>query len=59
MTPVANFATCTPDVVVDTGRKFATGVNDNDGIFAAGFNYTCGKLLRYQGHQWHICHQGQ
>jgi hypothetical protein len=33
MTPVANFATGTAGVV-DTGCKFATGVNDTSGKFA-------------------------
>jgi hypothetical protein len=44
MTPVANFATSFPSVV-DTGGKFATGVNDTGGKFAAGVNYTGGTLL--------------
>ncbi len=30
MTPVANFATSFPSVV-DTGGKFATGINDTSG----------------------------
>jgi hypothetical protein len=34
-TPVANFAIIFP-CVVDTGGKFATGVNDTGGKFAAG-----------------------
>ncbi len=37
-TPAANFATSFP-CVVDTGGKFATGVND----FATGVNDTSGK----------------
>jgi hypothetical protein len=41
-TPVANFATISPRVV-DTGGKFATGVNDTGGKFAAGVNDTGGK----------------
>jgi hypothetical protein len=40
---VANFATRSP-CVVDTGGKFATGVNDTGGIFAAGINGAGGKL---------------
>ncbi len=42
-TPAANFATSSP-CVVDTGGKFATGVNDNGGKFAAGVNDAGGKL---------------
>jgi hypothetical protein len=44
-TPAANFATSSP-CAVDTGGKFATGVNDNDtgGKFAAGVNGAGGKL---------------
>jgi hypothetical protein len=34
-TPVANFATSS-SCVVDTGGKFATGVNETGGKFAAG-----------------------
>jgi hypothetical protein len=34
-TPAANFATSSP-CVVDTGGKFACGVNDTGGKFAAG-----------------------
>ncbi len=41
-TPVVNFATIFP-CVVDTGGKFATGVNDTGGKFAAGVNGTGGK----------------
>jgi hypothetical protein len=41
-TPVANFATCSP-CVVDTGGKFATGVNDTGGKFATGVIDTDGK----------------
>ncbi len=42
-TPAANFATSSP-CVVDTGGKFATGVNDTGGKFAAGVNYAGGNL---------------
>ncbi len=42
-TPAANFATSSP-CVVDTGGKFATGVNDTVGKFAAGVNHAGGKL---------------
>ncbi len=42
-TPVANFATSFPSVV-DTGGKFAAGVNDTGGKFAAGVNDTGGNL---------------
>ncbi len=38
-TPVANFATSFA-TVVDTGSKFATGVNDTGGKFATGVNDT-------------------
>jgi hypothetical protein len=38
-----NFATSSP-CVVDTGGKFATGVNDTGGKFAAGVNDASGKL---------------
>ena len=41
-TPATNFATSFASVV-DTGGKFATGVNDNGGKFAAGVNDTVGK----------------
>jgi hypothetical protein len=34
-TPAANFATSSP-CIVDTGGKFATGVNHTGGRFAAG-----------------------
>jgi hypothetical protein len=37
--PAANFAS-----VVDTGDKFATGVNDTGGKFATGVNDVGGKL---------------
>jgi hypothetical protein len=40
-TTVANFATSFPSVV-DTGGKFATGVNDTGGKFAASVNDTGG-----------------
>jgi hypothetical protein len=40
---VANFATSFASVV-DTGGKFASGVNDTGGKFAASVNDTGGKL---------------
>jgi hypothetical protein len=43
MTLAANFATSSP-CVVDTGGKFANGVNDTGGKFAAGVNDAGGKL---------------
>ncbi len=43
MTPAANIATSSA-CVVDTGGKFATGVNDTGGKFAAGVNDAGGKL---------------
>ncbi len=42
-TPVANFATNFPSVV-DTGGKFATGVNDTGGKFATDVKDAGGKL---------------
>ncbi len=42
-TPAENFATSSP-FVVDTGGKFATGVNDTGGKFADGVNDAGGKL---------------
>jgi hypothetical protein len=42
-TPTANFATSFASVV-DTGVKFATGVNDTSLLFASGINDTGGKL---------------
>ncbi len=45
-TPAANFAT-SYTIVVDTGSKFATGVNDTGGKFAAGVNDTGGKQWDY------------
>jgi hypothetical protein len=42
-TPAANFATSFPSVV-DTGGKFATGVNNTGGKFSAGGNDTGGNL---------------
>jgi hypothetical protein len=42
-TAAANFATSFASVV-DTGGKFATGVNDIGGKFAAGVNDTGGNL---------------
>ncbi len=41
-TPTANFATSFASVV-DTGSKFATGVNDIGGKFATSVNDTGGK----------------
>ncbi len=41
-TPEANFATSFISVV-DTGGKFATGVNDTGGQFTDGVNNTGGK----------------
>jgi hypothetical protein len=41
-TPAGNFAISFA-TVVDTGGKFATGVNDTGGIFASGVNDTSGK----------------
>jgi hypothetical protein len=41
-TPVANFYTIFASVV-DTGGKFATGVNDTGGKFATGVNDAGGK----------------
>jgi hypothetical protein len=43
MTTVENFATSFASFV-DTGGKFATGVNVNGGKFATGNNYTGGKF---------------
>jgi hypothetical protein len=43
-TPAANFATSSP-CVVDTGGKFATGVNDTGGKFAADVNDAGGKII--------------
>jgi hypothetical protein len=42
-TPVVNFSTIFASVV-DTGGKFATGVNDTGGKFATGDNDAGGKL---------------
>ncbi len=42
-TPVANFSTIFASVV-DTGGKFATGVNDTGGKLATGVNNAGGKL---------------
>jgi hypothetical protein len=42
-TPVANFSTIFASLV-DTGCKFATGVNDTGGKFATGVNDAGGKL---------------
>ncbi len=42
-TPAAKFSTIFPSVV-DTGGKFATGVNDSGGKFAADVNDASGKL---------------
>jgi hypothetical protein len=41
-TPAANLGTSFASVV-DTGGKFATGVNDTGGKFATGVNDTGGK----------------
>ncbi len=46
-TPTANFATSSP-CVVDTGGKFATGVNVTGGKFAAGVN-DAGGIIRGLG----------
>ncbi len=43
MTPAANFATSFASVV-DTGGKFATGVNNTGGKFATGVNDAGGNL---------------
>jgi hypothetical protein len=42
-TPVPNYATRFASVV-DTGGKFATGVDNTGGKFATGVNNTGGKL---------------
>jgi hypothetical protein len=42
-TPAANFATDTADVI-DTGGKFATGVNSIGGRFATNIKDTSGKF---------------
>jgi hypothetical protein len=42
-TPMANFSSIFASVV-DTGGKFATGVNNNGGKFATGINNTGGKF---------------
>ncbi len=42
-TPVANFSTIFASIV-DTGGKFATGVNDTGAKFAAGVDDAGGKL---------------
>jgi hypothetical protein len=42
MTPAANFATSFTSVV-DTGGKFATGINDSSGKFATCVNDTGGQ----------------
>jgi hypothetical protein len=42
-TPAANFATSFA-CIVDTGAKFAAGVNDTGGKIAAGVNDTGGNL---------------
>jgi hypothetical protein len=53
-TPAANFATSFASVV-DTGGKFATGVNDASSKFAADVNDTGGNLPpQYQQHRWLI-----
>jgi hypothetical protein len=43
-TPVANISTIFASIV-DTGGKFATGVNATGGKFATGVNNAGGKLL--------------
>jgi hypothetical protein len=45
---VANFSTIFASVV-DTGGKFATGVNDTGGKFATGVNDAGGKLPPVSG----------
>jgi hypothetical protein len=63
-TPAANFATSSP-FVVDTGDKFATGVNNTGGKFAPGvnddqwqiatsINNTGGKFATVSLHRWQI-----
>jgi hypothetical protein len=42
-TPAANFAPSSP-CLIDTGGKFAIGVNNTGGTFAAGVNDAGGKL---------------
>jgi hypothetical protein len=42
-TPAANFTTVFASVV-DSGGKFATGVNDTGGKYATGVNEAGGKL---------------
>jgi hypothetical protein len=42
-TPVANFSTIFASIV-DTGGKFATGVNDTPGKFATGTKNAGGKF---------------
>ncbi len=46
-TPAANFSTNFASVV-DTGGKFATGVNDTGGKFATGVNDASGKLVHLE-----------
>ncbi len=46
-TPVANLSNIFA-CVVDTGGKFATGVNDTDGKFATSVNDTGGNNIRLQ-----------
>jgi hypothetical protein len=60
-TPAANFATIFPSVV-DTGGKFATGVNNSDGKFAAGVNANFRKkfetaLMVYSGAWGKLIHE--
>jgi hypothetical protein len=47
MTPVTNFATSSLSVV-DTGGKFATGINDTGDKFATGVNGNNGNNIRLQ-----------
>ncbi len=54
-TPAANFATSSP-CVVDTGGKFATGVNNTGGKFVAGVNDAGGKLPPVSMTRRQICH---
>ncbi len=57
-TPAANFATSFP-CAVDTGGKFATGVNETGGKFAAGVNDAGGKLPPVSTTGRQICHRCQ
>jgi hypothetical protein len=57
-TPATNFATSFTSVV-DTGGKFAIGVNDTGSKFAAGVNDTGGNLPPVSRHRCQICHRCQ